>query len=299
MSVNTVYFIVGPTASGKSDLALAAAEKLSGVVVNADSLQFYRGMDIGTAKPSLLERKRVPHFLFDIRDPDQPLSAAEYRKEALDIIASHVARGPVMVVGGSGFYLQALEKGVYEAPAMSSDMRRRLDHELGERGLPSLFEELKRKDPELAARLSAQDAYRICRALGVIYETGRTVTAIRKQFLAEQRPFPYPLKKIGLNIERSVLRERVIRRTERMLGEGLVAEVETLVKKGYSEQRVLKSVGYKQCLEVLNGELDPAQLKDLIVLRTMQLAKKQMTWFRADTQIVWFDGRVANLGCFG
>lgn len=287
-NANAVIFVVGPTAVGKSAVALMAAKKTAGVIVNADSLQVYRGMDIGTAKPDALERKQVPHFLFDICEPNEPLSAADYRRRALQVIEDHVAEGPVFVVGGSGFYLQALEKGVYAAPAMSAEMRARLESETSTRGLLALYQDLKNRDPVCAAKISPNDAYRIHRALGLIYETGRTTTAIREDFLAQQKPFPFPLKKVGLTLDRDELRKRVSTRVRAMLEQGLIDEVKTLIAHGFKTARALQSVGYRQVVEVLDGKLDQSELQDLIVLRTMQLAKRQMTWFRADPMIRWF-----------
>lgn len=283
-----VIFVVGPTAAGKSQWALSAAQRSGGCILNADSLQFYRGLDIGTAKPSASERSLVPHLMFDIRDPNQDMTAADYRRQALSLMTESIKLGPVFVVGGSGFYIQALERGVFQAPPMTAQMRENLARVEREKGLAAMYAELLKRDPETAHRMSSQDRYRIHRALGLIFETGLTVSEIRKRFEAEAKAFPYPNCKIGFWTTRPVLRERVEARVATMLKAGFVAEVEGLRGQGFGACKPLQSVGYKEVGLYLSGQLSLEQMRERIVISTMQLAKRQLTWFRRFDDIHWF-----------
>jgi tRNA dimethylallyltransferase len=283
----SVLFVVGPTAVGKSRWALGEAQRTHGVIVNADSVQFYRGFDIGTAKPTVNERGRVPHFLFDVRDADHPMTAADFRSQAMSLIQEHVRKGPVYVVGGSGFYFQALEKGIHEAPPLTPETRLRLTEERDRHGLQYLHDRLMELDPKVARKISANDSYRLQRNLGLIYQTGKTVTAIREEFRKKSEPFPFPLLKKGFVMDRRELRVRVEGRVRRMLESGWIEEVEDLLAKGYGSTKPMQSIGYKEVCSYLRGDLDLDQLTEAIVTSTMQLAKRQMTWFRRDPDIQW------------
>jgi tRNA dimethylallyltransferase len=286
-----VYFVVGPTAVGKSRWALGEALRTEGVMVNADSVQFYRGFDIGTAKPTLKERSLVPHFLYDVSDPDEPITAADFRERALAVIAESVRKRPVYVVGGSGFYLQALEKGIHEAPPLTAQTLARLSEERDRYGLQYLHDRLTELDPKVARKISANDSYRLQRNLGLIYQTGQTVTAIREEFRKKAFEFPFPLKKIGFRLNRSELRVRVQQRVLKMLEDGWIEEVEGLLTKGYGSSKAMQSIGYKEVYGYLQGDMDRDELNERIVTSTMQLAKRQMTWFRRDVEIDWIHGQ--------
>lgn len=286
-----VVFVVGPTGAGKSNLALKAAEGFSGVIVNSDSVQVYQRVDIGTAKPTLAERQRRPHFLFDFVAPGESYTAGQYRRQALDVIKEQIQVAPVFVVGGSGFYVQALEKGMYSTPEVAPEIREQVRQEAESGGLQELYEELCQKDSEYAARISGNDTYRVQRAISVIRAHGRSLTEIQKEFEKIQKEaFPYSLIKLGVQVERGLLRERVRRRTQVMLDQGLVDEVKALLEEGLGEWAPLQSVGYKETVAYLRGELTLQGLEDEIVKNTMRLAKRQMTWFRRDPDIQWFDG---------
>lgn len=277
-----VVLIVGPTASGKSALALALAERFGGSILNCDSLQFYQRLDIGTAKPPPEERARVPHFLFDFVPPGEVLTAGDFRRLALDVVAQSTS--PVFAVGGSGFYIQAFEKGMYDVPKPKPEIEQSVRERLANDGLAALYVELVKRDPEYGDRINPNDAYRITRALVLMDDSGKTVTEVRRSFA--QTPFPYPLLKLGISVAREELLPRVRTRVQDMLRNGFLEEVKGLLSDGFGSWPPLLSVGYKECVQFLKGELD-SDLESLIVEKTMQLAKKQRTWFNRDKEITW------------
>jgi tRNA dimethylallyltransferase len=283
--MNPFVLIVGPTGSGKSALALALAKRLGGAILNCDSLQTYRRLDIGTAKPSPAERESVPHFLFDVLGPGEVLTAGDFRRMAIEVLDRELPRRMVFGVGGSGFYIQALEKGMFDVkkpdPRIESEVRADFERT----GLPAMHERLRRLDPDYAGDISPNDSYRILRALVIIADSGRKVSELRASFQAQ--PFPYPLLKMGLLPERERLLPNVELRTRAMLDAGLIEEVKALLAEGFADWPPLQSVGYKECLMFLKGELDEDRLLPLIVEKTMQLAKKQKTWFKRDKTINW------------
>lgn len=288
---NPILFVVGPTGSGKSRLALELANELHLPIVNCDSVQVYRRVNIGTAKPSLEEMNSVPHHLFDIISPPNEFTAGEFRREALSVLENLVPSTPVIMVGGSGFYIQALQKGMYEVSKVSESVRLSLEQELAQRGLAPLFEELLARDHELALKVGPTDTYRILRGLGLLRTHGKTLTEIQIEFQKNSDiAFPYRFATLGLQINRSQLRERLQRRAGQMIEAGLIEEVETLLADQLSDWAPMRSVGYKETLSYLRGELgDRAQLITAITANSMQLAKRQRTWFRRDKDIRWFD----------
>jgi tRNA dimethylallyltransferase len=281
-----VVLIVGPTGVGKSDFALTAAENLNAAILNCDSLQAYKRLDIGTAKPSLTDRRRVPHFLFDFIEPGGHLTAGDYRREALEILAKEIPEHPVLAVGGSGFYIQALEKGMFDVSKPDPLIEQKVREDLQSQGLGELWKELVSRDSEYAEEINPNDSYRIVRGLVVMREKGIRVSDLRKQF--KPLPFPHPLIKMGFECDREKLKVRIEHRSEKMLASGLLNEVTTLVNEGFRDWPPLMSVGYKECLDVIEHRMPEALLKQTIVEKTMQLAKKQMTWFRRDKAITWF-----------
>lgn len=287
MITKPFVLIVGPTASGKSTLGLQLAEHFQGAILNCDSLQVYKRLDIGTAKPAAEDRARVPHLLFDFLPPGEILTAGDFRKLALAELAKHLAHQIVFGVGGSGFYIQALEKGMFDVKKPSSEVDAQVRDDLKTRGLPALYQELEKCDPEYAEGLSPNDSYRIVRAIVVFRETGRKVSDLKKEFA--RRDFPYPLLKLGLLPSREQLLPSIRARTEKMLEDGLIEEVEALRGEGFSDWSALQSVGYRECQMFLNGEIDRGRLKELISEKTVQLAKKQRTWFKRDTEIQILD----------
>ncbi len=284
-----VGFIVGPTGSGKSALAMRIAESLNAEIVNADSRQFYRGMDIGTAKPTADERRRVPHHLIDVRTPGEPLDVAEYSRLARETISEIASRGhhPI-VVGGSGLYLRVLRGGIFRGPAASAEIRERLAKVAAERGIASLKERLREVDPEAAERIGANDLYRIVRALEVYELTGESITAHQRRH--RFRDSGYAALTIGVELERKRLYEAIDTRFDAMIGAGLLEEVQSLMASGYSpESAPLSTIGYKHLASQIRGEMTLDEAIALAKRDSRRLAKRQMTWFRREPNIVWLD----------
>jgi tRNA dimethylallyltransferase len=284
-----VGFIVGPTGAGKSALAMAVAERSNGEIVNADSRQFYRGMDVGTAKPTADDRARVPHHLIDVRNPGEPLDVAEFARLARDAIANIAARGrnPI-VVGGSGLYLRVINGGIFRGPAASAEVRSRLTRVAAERGVEHLHRQLREIDPEAANRIGVNDLYRIVRAIEVFELTGETISAHQRRH--QFADAGYDTLTVGVEVERKKLYQAIDSRFDQMIAAGLVDEVRALIAAGHSpEKPPLSTIGYKQIAAYLRGE---AALADAIALakqESRRLAKRQMTWFRRDPEIVWLD----------
>jgi tRNA dimethylallyltransferase len=299
-------FLVGPTAVGKSSIAIEIAEQLGAEIVNADSRQVYRGMDMGTAKPRADELRRVPHHLIDIRDPDTPLDAAEFATLARMAIAEIAARGrPVLVVGGSGLYLRAIRGGIFPAPAASPQIRARLAALAGQHGVGHLFERLRDTDPAAAAWIEPNDLKRIVRALEVYEQTGVPISEHQRRHRFAERPFE--TLTVGLTLPRESLYRAIDRRFDAMLEEGLVGEVRMLIAKGYDAsgsqasggagqndgtQPValpLSTIGYREIAGFLRGEIDLAEAITRAKRASRRLAKRQLTWFRADPETVWLE----------
>jgi tRNA dimethylallyltransferase len=289
VSFHPVVFVLGPTAVGKSELGLIAAEKFSGAIMNCDSVQCFAGVDIGTAKPTPLERQRVPHFLLDCIPRGQALTAGKFHRLAHEVLRTELPRRPIFAVGGSGFYIQALEKGLFEVKGLDPSRKAQWQDRLRTEGSQTLFKELVELDPEYAQRLSPSDGYRITRALMIIEAEGRTVTSVRKEFAAKKPTWIYPKVKIGLQLPREVLRLRIEHRSKQMLENGLIGEVQGLIEAGLRDWAPLHSVGYREVVLHLQGEIAMQDLSGRIVQSTMALAKKQMTWFRKDPEITWHD----------
>ena len=281
--------IQGPTATGKSELAVRLAEEFNGEIVGADSLQLYRGMEIGSAAPGPELRGRVPHHLMGILDPDIPFTAADYAREGGTAIAGILQRGRTpFVVGGTGLYIRALLGGMIQAPSGNDELRRDLAARGELHGFAALLDELKQVDPETAARLHPNDRLRIIRALEVCHTTGVPFSRLtREHGFMEER---YAVLKIGLTRERSQLYRRVEARVEVMLADGLVGEVRGLLARGYSpELKSMRAIGYKEICRHLSGELSLQDAADLIKRDTRRYVKRQQTWFFRDSATKWFE----------
>jgi tRNA dimethylallyltransferase len=281
--------IVGPTASGKSALALQIAEERGGEIVSCDSLQVYRGLDIGSAKPTADERRRVRHHLIDVRDPDEAFSAADYARLARAALAEIRSRGRLPIVaGGTGLYLRALISGLFEGPSRDEGLRARLSG-LAERfGDARLHRVLRRVDPEAAARIHATDRLRIVRALEVFRATGRPLSAQHREGAEPLRG--YHTLVVGLSPPREELRRRITARTRQMFERGLIEEVRGLMGRGYGpDLRPLQAIGYRQVVAVLEGRITVSAAEASIVTETMQYAKRQRTWFRHQATVSWFE----------
>ncbi|MCM0084482.1 tRNA (adenosine(37)-N6)-dimethylallyltransferase MiaA [Geomonas sp. Red32] len=275
----------GPTGSGKTELALRIAERIGGEIVNADSMQIYRGMDIGTAKPSPEERASVPHHLLDIVSPEVNFSASDFREAATAAIAGIDARGKIpIVVGGTGLYIRALLDGLVDSPHGDPEIRQRFADIPG----PELLERLSAVDPVTAARLHPNDRVRLIRALEVFAQTGRPISDFRSEhgFSGSH----YQTMKIAIQVERSELYRRLEARVDRMLEEGLIEEVKGLLSAGYSrELKAMRSIGYKEAAACLAGEISLSGATELIKRDTRRYAKRQMTWFGKEKDVYWLD----------
>jgi tRNA dimethylallyltransferase len=286
-----VLTILGPTATGKSRLGMELAEILGGEIVNADALQVYRGLDIGTAKPTLEERARVSHHLIDILDPHETWSAGEFARRAEEAIAEIQKRGRVaIVVGGSGLYLRALFEGISPVPPGDPDVRRELRERLEREGLAVLREELLKLDPETAGRITAGDTQRILRALEVARVTGRPLSSwIAEQPFGTQR---IAAIRVGLTLPRSILYDQIAGRVAWMMEAGWREEVAGLLRRGVSpDVPAFQAIGYRQLVRHLegNGSLDEAVAE--IVRETRRFAKRQETWFRKEPDVTWFSAQ--------
>ena len=280
--------ILGPTAAGKSKLAIELAQKFGLEIINADSMQIYRGMDIGSAKPSLKERSLVTHHLIDIKDPDEEFSAAQYKEVAKNCIDSLTQKGTsILVVGGTGFYIRALTKGLFPVPSANLKLREELKEKEETQGKWYLYRELEKVDPEAASTIHPNDTFRIVRALEVFHLTGKPISQHQKEHQFKHSLFN--LLKIGLMRKRGEIYDRIELRVDNMIKDGLVEEVRQLLKKGYSPTiKPFQSLGYKQILEYLQGDLNLDEAVSLIKRNTKRYAKRQLTWFRKDSEIRWF-----------
>jgi tRNA dimethylallyltransferase len=283
-------FVLGPTAAGKSRFAMEVGAKHDWPLINCDSLQVYKKLDIGTAKPSRQERDSHTHYLYDFVEPPQTLTAADYLKEVQNCLEKNkLEKG--LFVGGSGFYIQALEKGLYPDSKVSERVKAKVKNWIEEDGFEALYHWLQEKDPDFAKKISINDHYRIRRSVQVMMTQNKSMTELKEEMKNKNYSIlpPHQKLKIGLKAEKSVLRDRVHLRTQRMISEGFVKEVESLLAEGLEDWAPIKSVGYKEVVAYLKGEIPWTSLEDRIVTSTMQLIKKQMTWFKRDEEIHWFD----------
>ncbi len=273
---------------GKSALALELAERLDGELISADALQVYRGFDLGTAKPSVREQERVPHHLIDILDPHERYSAAAFARDARRAIAEVEGRGRLpIVVGGSGLYLRALIEGISPIPRVSEEVRPRLEQRLEEEGLATLRDQLRQLDPQTAHKTAETDSQRTLRALEVALSTGRPLS-----WWIAQRPYgsnPLAAAKIGLTIPRDVLYDRIACRASQMLAEGWVKEVSALLSSGLSPTLpAFQAIGYKQIVRHIREGWALELATENTIRATRAYAKRQLTWFRADSAVDWY-----------
>jgi tRNA dimethylallyltransferase len=283
MSARRIACLLGPTASGKTAAALAFAQRRPVEIVSVDSALVYRGMDIGTAKPTADERALAPHHLIDIIDPTESYSAAQFRNDALKLVAEIEGRGRIpLLVGGTMLYYMALTRGLNDLPEANPEMRAELDAEAARDGWPAMHTRLMAIDPETAARLAPNDSQRIQRALEVFMLTGRPLSAILKDPKKSQESEPEFVPIALEPSDRSVLHDRIEKRFDAMLKAGLIEEVESLRARGDLTPTMpsMRCVGYRQAWEYLDREIDYATMRDKGVFATRQLCKRQLTWLR-------------------
>jgi tRNA dimethylallyltransferase len=276
------FALLGPTASGKSGIALALAAEFPVEIVSVDSAQVYRGMDVGTAKPSAAERSRVPHHLIDVAEPTERYSAGRFRADAIAAVEEIVARGRIpLLVGGTMLYYRALAVGLDELPAADPAIRAAIEAEARRRGWPALHAELARADPQAAARIAPRDAQRIQRALEVIRATGAPLSRLQRG--AGPR-LPFELRGFALiPADRAELHRRIAARFDAMLAAGLVEELRELRRRYALDPSLpsMRAVGYRQAWRYLEGEISAEELREQAIAATRQLAKRQLTWLRA------------------
>lgn len=285
---NKIIIIGGPSASGKSALALYGAQMLNGAIINADSMQIYKGMNIGTAKPSPEEQAFAPHFLFNVAAPDEDFDAARYMALADNAIAAAIQDGLVpIVVGGTGLYLRALLYGLCDAPEIAPKIKAKYRELHTSRGAPYLYALLTEKDPAMAARLHANDYVRVIRALEVLEATNESLAVWQTRHGGFNKP-RYDALKIGVNLERAELYRRIDARVHTMLERGFEDEVRELLAQGYGpELKAMGAIGYKHMAAYLNGTFSHAEMVDLMQRDTRRYAKRQLTWFLREEGFVW------------
>jgi tRNA dimethylallyltransferase len=281
--------VLGPTASGKTDLSLAIARHFNGEIVNCDSVALYREFEIGTAKPTASERARVPHHLLDIVDPAGDVTAGEYARQARQVLREIAARGRLPIVsGGTGLYLRALLEGLFLGPQRSEDLRERLRARAQKRGSEHLHRILRRLDPSAAGRIHANDTPKVIRAIEVCLGSRRPMTELWQEGREPLRSFR--ILRLGLNPERAALYTRINQRAAKMFDDGLVAETERLLAKYGELARPLASLGYRQALQFLRGEITRQQALEAAQQAHRNYAKRQITWFRREPDVHWLPG---------
>lgn len=291
-----LIFLTGPTASGKTQLAVQLARNLKGVVFNCDSIQVYRDLNIGSAKPTLEERGQVPHYLFDLMQAPEIMTAGLYRDFFQSQLHKIDPEVPVIVVGGTGFYFLALEKGMFDIPETPAQLKLDIQKEFISQGhdLLRFWREIESRDPQQAQKIHPNDEYRILRAIEILRNNPAvTMTELFKQ--KEQQEKPFQVFKINLNLEVPALESRIRARTQALLERGLIEEVRPFLDKGLGDWSPLGSVGYKEAKLFLEGVLPKSELFEKIVISTRQLAKKQRTWFQRDKGALQLQANSLNL----
>lgn len=285
--------LIGPTASGKSELALKLAQEYGAHILSCDSLLVYRDLQIGTAKPDSQEMAQIPHYGIDLVNPDQDFTAGDYVRYARPLLDQLIAKGtPVLIVGGTGFYLKALLCGVWDAPPTQPELRARLEAEVAhldeDARAQALYDRLAEKDPDYAAKIKANDIYRVIRALEIIEITGEPVSKmLSKRQL--QNPLPYPFTVLGIKRSKVELERRILERTNQMFSKGLVNETKSLLQKYPVPPRSMNCVGYHEVLQLLEEKMTLPECRERVFISTRQLAKKQMTFFKTfPSPIQWF-----------
>ncbi len=292
-----VICLMGPTASGKTHLALELADYFPLEIISVDSALIYREMDIGTAKPNLEERNKVPHHLIDICDPIEAYSAGRFREDALQLIVQIQQQGKIpLLVGGTMLYFRVLQQGLADLPTADSQIRHQLNFEAQQTGWENLHAKLKEIDPESAERIHPNDPQRIQRALEIYLLSGKTLT----QLMREQENIELPFRLINLAIapqDREVLQQRIAMRFQQMLELGFIEEVQRLMERGdlSIDLPSMRAVGYRQVWNYVAGNTSYDQMRELGIIATRQLAKRQMTWLRSWREVNWFDSEVDDL----
>ena len=286
-----VIVICGPTASGKTSLSIELAKKINGEIVSCDSMQIYKDMTIGTAKPTVQEMQGIKHYLIDFVSPDIRYSVADYKKDAINAIKEILSKGKVpIIVGGTGLYLESLIYGIeFNEIEVDLEYRKELEKIEKEKGLEELYEMAEAIDKQAMEKISHQDRKRICRVLEIYHSTGKTKTQLEMESRKNGPDYDYLL--FGINFEREILYDRINKRVDIMIEAGLIDEVKTLLKKYNYFPTAMQGLGYKEVVDYLKGNTTKEEMIEKIKMETRRYAKRQLTWFRKYKNITWLDGQ--------
>ena len=284
-----VIVLCGPTASGKTALSIELAKKINGEIISSDSMQIYKDMNIGTAKPTVEEMDGIPHYLLDFVSPDTRYSVAEFQKDATEKIEEILKKGKTpIIVGGTGLYVDSLIYGIeYQDIKLDEQYRNQLENIAEQEGLDKLYEEAKKIDLEAMQKISRNDKKRIIRVLEIYKATGKTKT---QQELESRQEVKYDYKVFAINMEREKLYDRINRRVDIMIDQGLIEEVENLVKKYKEFPTAMQGLGYKEVVEYIENKVTKEEMIEKIKMETRRYAKRQITWFKKNKQTIWLDG---------
>lgn len=285
-----VIVICGPTASGKTSLSIEVAKKIDGEIISCDSMQIYKDMNIGTAKPTVEEMQGIPHYMLDFVLPSERYSVADFKEAATDRIEDILKREKVpIIVGGTGLYVDALTKNItYPEIEIDLEYRKQLEELIKENRLESLYEEAKKIDEKAMQTISKNDKKRIMRVLEIYHQTGKTKTQLESE--SRLTPPPYEYIVFAINMEREKLYERINKRVDIMIDQGLIEEVEALTKKYEEFPTAMQGLGYKEVVSYLKKEITKEEMIEKLKMETRRYAKRQLTWFRKDENIKWIDG---------
>ena len=289
MNKPKVIVICGPTASGKTALSIELAKKINGEIISCDSMQIYKYMDIGTAKPTLEEQKEVKHHLIDFVEPNQRYSVAEYKKDTEKSIEEILSKGKTpIIVGGTGLYVDSLIYGIeYPEIELDEEYRKQLEKEIEEKGLESLYNKAKEIDSKAMEKISPNDKKRIMRVVEIYKATGKTKT--EQEIESRTHEVKYDYKVFAIKMDREKLYERINKRVDLMVKKGLIEEVQNILKKYDKFPTAMQGLGYKEVVEYLDGKTTKEEMIDKIKMQTRRYAKRQITWFKKNKQTVWIE----------
>ena len=286
----TVIVIGGPTASGKSGLAVELAKKINGEIISADSMQIYKDMDIGTAKVTEKEKQGIPHYMIDIASPEERYSVSTYKKEAENKVEEILKKGKIpIIVGGTGLYIESLIYGIeFQEEEIDEEYRQRLNEFAEKEGLEKLYNEAQKIDSQAMDKISPNDKKRIIRVLEIYHKTGKTKT--EQEIESRKNEVKYNYKLFAITMERSELYKKIEKRIDKMLEEGLIEEVESIKKKYNKFPTAMQGLGYKEVVEYLENKITKEEMIEKLKKETRHYAKRQLTWFRKYKEMIWLDG---------
>ena len=285
-----VIVIVGPTASGKTALGIALAKKIKGEIISCDSMQIYKKMDIGTAKPTKEEMQGIKHYLLDFLSPDVRYSVAQFQKDAIKAIEEIIQKGKIpILVGGTGLYVDSVIQGIeYPETNIDVEYRKQLEKQVAEKGLSDFYEKAKNIDKQAMEKISPNDKKRILRVIEIYHQTGKTKTQLEQE--SKKKELPYDYQVYGMTMERNILYQRIDKRVDEMIESGLIEEVKRLLKEYHDFPTAMQGLGYKEVVEYLKGQTTQDEMIEKIKRETRRYAKRQLTWFRRNQSITWLDG---------